>query len=232
MNDGDVLIVPELSRIARSITQIFEVIEIVKEKNIVLYSLKENFCSSDKSITSTVATTIFALVAQIERDLISLRTKEAMQAKKAQGLKLGRPKGKGKSKLDNYKDEILKQMSTFYTQCELYEKTGCVHTAKLFVDEKTFFIGEDIAQHNTIDKALGKARLAGVDLSQCFLMVSGRLSSEMVAKAVMHKIPVLVSRTAPTCLGVMIARKFDLTLCGFARENKINIYSGEFRIHG
>lgn len=108
MNDGDVLIVPELSRIARSITQIFEVIEIVKEKNIVLYSLKENFCSSDKSITSTVATTIFALVAQIERDLISLRTKEAMQAKKAQGLKLGRPKGKGKSKLDNYKDEILK----------------------------------------------------------------------------------------------------------------------------
>lgn len=108
MNDGDVLIVPELSRIARSITQIFEVIEIVKEKNIVLYSLKENFCSSDKSITSTVATTIFALVAQIERDLISLRTKEAMQAKKAQGLKLGRPKGKGKSKLDEYKDEILK----------------------------------------------------------------------------------------------------------------------------
>ena len=108
MNDGDVLIVPELSRIARSITQIFEVIEIVKEKNIVLYSLKENVCSSDKSITSTVATTIFALVAQIERDLISLRTKEAMQAKKAQGLKLGRPKGKGKSKLDEYKDEILK----------------------------------------------------------------------------------------------------------------------------
>ena len=108
MNDGDVLIVPELSRIARSITQIFEVIESVKEKNIVLYSLKENFCSSDKSITSTVATTIFALVAQIERDLINPRTKEAMQAKKAQGLKLGRPKGKGKSKLDEYKDEILK----------------------------------------------------------------------------------------------------------------------------
>ncbi|MFQ6342591.1 formate dehydrogenase accessory sulfurtransferase FdhD [Campylobacter sp. VTCC 70190] len=131
-----------------------------------------------------------------------------------------------------HKDEILKQMSMFYTQCELYEKTGCVHTAKLFVDEKTFFIGEDIAQHNTIDKALGKARLAGINLEKCFLMVSGRLSSEMVAKAIMHKIPALISRTAPTCLGVMIARKFDLTLCGFARENKINIYSGEARIYG
>ncbi|MEH0328986.1 formate dehydrogenase accessory sulfurtransferase FdhD, partial [Campylobacter coli] len=130
------------------------------------------------------------------------------------------------------KDEILKQMSEFYTQCDLYEKTGCVHTAKLFVDKDTFFIGEDIAQHNTIDKALGKARLAGVEFSKCFLMVSGRLSSEMVAKAVMHKIPVLISRTAPTCLGVMIARKFDLTLCGFARGENINIYSGENRING
>ena len=136
-----------------------------------------------------------------------------------------------KSKAKFSKTQILKQMGEFYTQCDLYEKTGCVHTAKLFVDEKSFFIGEDIAQHNTIDKALGKARLAGVDLQDCFLMVSGRLSSEMVAKAVMHKIPVLVSRTAPTCLGVMIARKFNLTLCGFAREDKINIYSGEFRIN-
>ena len=108
MKKGDVLVVPELSRIARSITQIFEVIEIVKEKGITLYSLKENFCSNDKSITSTVATTIFALVAQIERDLISLRTKEALASKKANGVKLGRPKGKGKSKLDEHKDDILK----------------------------------------------------------------------------------------------------------------------------
>lgn len=108
MQKGDVLIVPELSRIARSITQIFEVIEIVKEKGIVLFSLKENFYSNDKSITSTVATTIFALVAQIERDLISLRTKEALASKKANGVKLGRPKGKGKSKLDEHKEDILK----------------------------------------------------------------------------------------------------------------------------
>ena len=107
MEQGDILIVPELSRIARSITQIFEVIDITKQKEITLYSIKENFSSNDKSITSTVTTTIFALVAQIERDLISLRTKEALQVKKASGIKLGRPKGKGKSKLDQYKDEIM-----------------------------------------------------------------------------------------------------------------------------
>lgn len=108
MKKEDVLIVPELSRIARSITQIFEVIEITKQKGVVLYSLKENFSNKDDSITSTVATMIFALVAQIERDLISLRTKEALVAKKAMGVKLGRPKGKGKSKLDEHKEDILK----------------------------------------------------------------------------------------------------------------------------
>lgn len=108
MEKGDVLIVPELSRIARSITQIFEVIDITKQKGIELYSIKENFTNTDKSITSTVTTTVFALVAQIERDLISLRTIEALQAKKADGQKLGRPKGRGKSKLDEHAEEILK----------------------------------------------------------------------------------------------------------------------------
>ncbi|MCR5261486.1 MAG: recombinase family protein, partial [Candidatus Gastranaerophilales bacterium] len=77
MQSGDVLIVPELSRIARSITQILEVIKITKDKGIVLYSLKENFCNNEDSITNTVTSTIFALVTQIERELISLRTREA-----------------------------------------------------------------------------------------------------------------------------------------------------------
>lgn len=111
MKSGDILIVPELSRIARSITQILEVIKITKDRGIVLYSLKENFCNNEDSISSTVTSTIFALVAQIERDLISLRTREALQARKVQGVKLGRPKGKGKSRLDIHKEDILKMLS-------------------------------------------------------------------------------------------------------------------------
>lgn len=136
-----------------------------------------------------------------------------------------------KSDIKFQKSEISKQMGQFYTQCELYEMTGCVHTAKLFASDGRFFIGEDIAQHNTIDKAVGKAIIDGVDLAKSFLMVSGRLSSEMVAKAVMHGIPALISRTAPTSLGVVIARKFNLTLCGFARGENINVYSGAERIY-
>ncbi len=126
---------------------------------------------------------------------------------------------------------LFEEMDKFYDQCPLYEQTGCVHTAKLYYDKDTYFIGEDIAQHNTIDKAVGKARLAGVDVSKSFLMVSGRLSSEMVAKAVMHQIPILASRTASTCRGVNISDKFGLTLIGFVRGKKMNIYRNPRRVN-
>ena len=111
MQAGDVLIVPELSRIARSITQILEVIKVTKDKGITLYSLKENFCNNEDSISATVTSTIFALVAQIERELISMRTKEALHARKIAGVKLGRPRGKGKSKLDIHRNDILTLIS-------------------------------------------------------------------------------------------------------------------------
>ncbi|NOX14797.1 MAG: formate dehydrogenase accessory sulfurtransferase FdhD [Epsilonproteobacteria bacterium] len=126
---------------------------------------------------------------------------------------------------------LFKEMAEFYTQCPLYEQTGCVHTAKLYIDENNYFIGEDIAQHNTIDKAVGKALMAGFDVTKAFLMVSGRLSSEMVAKAVMHQIPILASRTASTCRGVNIADKFGLTLIGFVRGDGMNIYRNQRRIN-
>ncbi len=125
MQSGDVLIVPELSRIARSITQILEVIKITKDKGITLYSLKENFCNNEDSISATVTSTIFALVAQIERELISMRTKEALHAKKIAGVRLGRPRGKGKSKLDVYKDDILKLVSLHVPKIMIARQFDC-----------------------------------------------------------------------------------------------------------
>ena len=125
MQSGDVLIVPELSRIARSITQILEVIKITKDKGITLYSLKENFCNNEDSISATVTSTIFALVAQIERELISMRTKEALHARKIAGVRLGRPRGKGKSKLDVHKDDILKLVSLHVPKIMIARQFDC-----------------------------------------------------------------------------------------------------------
>lgn len=125
MTKGDILIVPELSRIARSTIQILEVIQITQDRGITLYSLKENFCNMDNSIASTVTKTIFALVAQIERELISLRTREALHARKIQGVKLGRPQGKGKSKLDKHTDDIMRLVNLGVPKTLIAKQYGC-----------------------------------------------------------------------------------------------------------
>lgn len=125
LNKGDILIVPELSRIARSTLQILEVIQVTQDKGITLYSLKENFCNMDNSIASTVTKTIFALVSQIERELISLRTKEALHARKLSGIKLGRPKGKGKSKLDEHTDDIMRLIALKVPKTIIAKQYGC-----------------------------------------------------------------------------------------------------------
>ncbi len=126
--------------------------------------------------------------------------------------------------------QISTLMDGFEAHCALYRQTGSVHTAMLYRDDGSYFVAEDIAQHNTVDKVIGKARLAGADTTHSALFVSGRLSSEMVAKAVMHGIPIVVSRTASTCLGVQIAEKFGITLVGFARKKNMNIYTHDDRI--
>ena len=125
MTSNDVLIVPELSRIARSTIQILEVIQLTQDKGITLYSLKENFCNMDNSIASTVTKTIFALVAQIERELISLRTREALHARKLAGVKLGRPHGKGKSQLDEHTDDILRLIALKVPKTIIAKQYNC-----------------------------------------------------------------------------------------------------------
>ena len=106
LGEGDRLIVPELSRLGRSMLEIMEILSIAKERGIHIYAVKGNW-SLNGSIESKIVGMVFAMAAEIEHDLISKRTKEALQARKAQGVKLGRPKGPGKSKLDQHRDEII-----------------------------------------------------------------------------------------------------------------------------
>lgn len=102
---GDVIIVSELSRLGRSMLEIMEILSIISEKKLSLYSVKGDWHLND-SLQSKIIAMVFAMASEIERELISSRTKEALRAKKAQGIKLGRPKGTGKSKLDKFKPEI------------------------------------------------------------------------------------------------------------------------------
>jgi len=105
LGPGDWLITPEFSRLARSTLQILEILAELKKKGVHVYVLKGSQHIND-SIESKVFLTMMALFAEIERDLVSARTKEALKARKAAGVKLGRPKGPGKSKLDEYRPEI------------------------------------------------------------------------------------------------------------------------------
>ncbi|CAB5500761.1 hypothetical protein AZO1586R_1153 [Bathymodiolus azoricus thioautotrophic gill symbiont] len=103
--NGDAIIVSELSRLGRSMLEIMEILSIISEKKLSLYSVK-GYWHLNASLQSKIVAMVFAMASEIERELISSRTKEALRAKKEQGVKLGRPKGTGKSKLDKFKPEI------------------------------------------------------------------------------------------------------------------------------
>ena len=105
LSEGDTIIVSELSRLGRSLLQILEIIEFCRNKSIRIYAIKGGW-SLDDSMQSKILSMFLGMASEIERDLISSRTKEALKARKAAGVKLGRPKGSGKSKLDQYREEI------------------------------------------------------------------------------------------------------------------------------
>ncbi|MFC1895385.1 recombinase family protein [Thermodesulfobacteriota bacterium] len=107
MTSGDVLIVPELSRLGRSLVEVLEVLNELTNKDVAVYSVKENLQLNGLDMQSKVMRTMLGLFAEIERDLISARTKEGLAAARAKGRQLGRPKGPGKSRLDPHEPEIV-----------------------------------------------------------------------------------------------------------------------------
>jgi DNA invertase Pin-like site-specific DNA recombinase len=125
LQKGDNLIVAELSRLGRSMLDIMEILKIAKDKEINVYAVKGNW-TLNGTIESKIVGMVFAMASEIERDLISARTKEALRARKAAGIQLGRPKGPGKSKLDQYRPEIealLKNGSTQVFVARRYKTT-------------------------------------------------------------------------------------------------------------
>ncbi|MHB8882128.1 MAG: formate dehydrogenase accessory sulfurtransferase FdhD [Thermodesulfovibrionales bacterium] len=118
----------------------------------------------------------------------------------------------------------------FQRRSEIYRITGGVHSAAVTDGAILLAFAEDIGRHNAVDKIIGFSILENIPLQDKIMLASGRLSSEIALKCARCGIPVLVSRAAPTSLAVEIAEKTGLTMIGFARGDKMNIYTGRHRI--
>lgn len=127
-------------------------------------------------------------------------------------------------------DMLFDEVDRFYGSSALFRQSGCVHKARLVLKEGEAIEAEDVGRHNAIDKVIGKARLSRADTQDAFLIVSGRLSMEMVVKCVMHGITMVISKAAPTRLGIKTAQLHGITLIGFAREGKMNLYTHSSRV--
>jgi FdhD protein len=112
---------------------------------------------------------------------------------------------------------------------ELYRETGGVHTSALSDGEKILVSAEDIGRHNTLDKIAGLCLMNNIWPDARILITTGRISSEMLQKAARLQAPILISRTSPSSLSIEMAERYGITLIGYARRQRFNVYSNAQR---
>lgn len=127
-------------------------------------------------------------------------------------------------------ESLFKLFNQFQQNSTLYKTTGCIHAAAIADLKEILFIAEDIGRHNAVDKVIGWCLINNESFTDKIILVSGRISSEMVLKVAKWKIPIIVSRTAPTSVAVDLAEQAKITLIGFLRGKRFNIYSYSKRI--
>lgn len=127
-------------------------------------------------------------------------------------------------------EKLIELFSTFQKISKSYHLTGCIHSAAIASDKNLIIHAEDIGRHNAVDKVIGYCLIEDIPMNDKILLVSGRLSSEIAHKSSRWKIPIIASRTAPTVRAIDIAEKAGVTLIGFLREKRFNIYSDPERV--
>lgn len=134
------------------------------------------------------------------------------------------------SKMKLHYSEVLNLMREFQNSSLLFKKTGGVHSCALCQDGKILKFQEDLGRHNALDKVLGECFWEGVFTLDKLILTSGRITSEILLKVAKWEIPMIISHGAPTDLAIKLAEKLGLTLVGFVRGEKMNIYTYEERI--
>jgi FdhD protein len=131
-------------------------------------------------------------------------------------------------RIDTAKINIL--MTDFHKKSEIYLKTGGVHSAALTDENGILIFKEDIGRHNAIDKVIGYRLKQGGGFADKIIISSGRISSEVIFKVQKTGVPIVISHSAPTNQAVKLARESNITLVGFARGTRMNVYSQDERI--
>lgn len=126
--------------------------------------------------------------------------------------------------------EIFILVEKFLHQSKVYAATGGVHSAALCDTRHILVFSEDIGRHNAIDKVFGECMLKGIPTDDHIVVTSGRVSSEIMHKVVKRNIPILISKSAPTDRGVELAKDLGITLVGFVREGRMNLYTHAGRV--
>lgn len=127
-------------------------------------------------------------------------------------------------------EELKELFRDFQKSSKLYQMTGCVHSAALSDGKNILCLAEDIGRHNAVDKAIGYALIEKIPFTGKIMLASGRLSSEIVSKCSRWGIPVIASRTSPTSLALDIAEKSGVTVVGFIRADRLNLYTNPQRV--
>lgn len=112
----------------------------------------------------------------------------------------------------------------------LYARSRGVHTSALSDGRRIVAVAEDVGRHNTIDKLRGDCLQRGIDPRDHILLATGRISSEMINKAAKMGCPIVASRTSPTSMSVRLAREWNITLCGYVRRGRMNVYAHPERL--
>jgi len=137
---------------------------------------------------------------------------------------------KVESQLEMSAHEVFTLVGEFQHRSWTYRATGGVHSAALCDTKNILLFSEDIGRHNAIDKIFGECVLKDIPTDDRIIITSGRISSEILLKVAKRNIPMLISKSAPTDLGVKLANDLGVTLLGFVRGKRINAYTNNWRI--